>query len=109
VSLPAPAPVAFGNELTEVKNNTVVDNECGGGPCLHEEELVYSNNCTGTFENPTASPGWICIYPQGASNADQIRGLAMPAGSSRYGFLVRWKNPSVGATYFRGVWAYTAP
>ena len=109
VSLPAAAPAPFGNEVTVVKNNTEVDNECGGATCLHDDELAYSNNCTGTFTAPTAPPGWICIYPASVSNANQIRGLAVPSGSSRYGFVVRWRNTSVGGTSLRAVWAYTAP
>jgi len=103
------APVAFGNELVAVSNSGAVDNECGGATCLSAEEQAHSGACTGSYEAPTAPPGWLCIYPVSANNAKTITGSALPAGSSRTGFVLRWKTVNTGATGFRGAWAYTAP
>lgn len=102
-------PVNFGNELVVVKNNVNVDNECGGGTCLHQEELAYGHFCNGTVEAPSASPGWVCIYPTQDTNASQVRSIALPNGNGAHGFTVRWVSANVGRTIFRGVWAYTAP
>lgn len=109
-SLPAIAPVAFGNELVTIRNNEHVNNDCGG-PCLADEEITHSPNCTGSVESPSAPPGWLCLYPVNVQNvaAGTLRATALPAGSSRHGFFVRWKNSSSGLSGIRMVWAYTAP
>lgn len=102
-------PVSFGNTLVVVKNNTNVDNECGGATCLHSEELAYQQFCGGTVEAPSASPGWLCIYPTADVNASQVRAISVPNGEGAYGFTVKWISSAAGRTIFRGVWAYTAP
>lgn len=100
---------AFSNELVVINNNVNVDNECGGSSCLSSEELTYSSYCPGSYQNPSAYPGWICIYPAADTNAAGLRAYAVPSGDGRYGFFVRWTATSVGQTRFRAVWAFTAP
>jgi hypothetical protein len=108
--LPAIAPVAFGNEVVTIRNNENVNNDCGGA-CLADEELTYSPHCTGSVEAPSAPPGWLCLYPVNVQNvaAGTLRATALPAGSSRHGFFVRWRNSGLGLSGIRMVWAYTAP
>jgi len=103
-------PVSFNNTLVVIRNNSNVDNNCANGStCLSNEELSYQQYCGGSVEAPSASPGWICIYPTAAVNATQLRALAVPNGTGSYGFTVKWVTATSGPTIFRGVWAYTAP
>lgn len=108
-SLQGFAPAPLSNELVLIQNNTVVDNNCDGGPCLGNEELNHSNHCVGNAAAPSAPPGWLCIYPTIAVNASSLRAQALPNDNSIYGFMVRWTAKMTGPTTFRGVWAYTAP
>lgn len=108
-SLQAVAPTTFSDQLVVIKNNPEVDNECGNATCLHSEELSYAAYCTGDATNPTASPGWICIYPTVDVNAAGLRAMSLPTDNGRYGFALRWTASNTGRTLFRGVWAYTAP
>lgn len=108
--LPARAPLAFNNEQVTIQNNTEVDNECSGA-CLAPEELAFSAHCTGSSSAPSAPPGWLCVYPENVQNitAGSLRATALPSGSSRFGFFVRWRAANAGTTGVRMVWAYTAP
>lgn len=102
-------PATFQNEQVIVQNNSWVDNECESQSCLSPEELQYSHLCTGTATSPTAPPGFLCIYPTAALNADGIKATAVPNGSGKYGFLVTWDSRGEGVSRLRGVWAYHAP
>jgi len=108
-SLSGVPPTTFSNEMVVVQNNTVVDNNCSGAPCVITEELTYTRHCTGTASAPISEPGWICIYPTSDGNAASLRGTAIPNDAGQYGFLVRWIAPNSGRTTFKAVWAYTAP
>lgn len=99
----------FSNEMVVIKNNTAVDNNCNGGPCLNEQELFYSSMCNGTVNLPTAPPGWVCVYPASTSNLQDLIATSVPDGGSSYGFAVRGKSLATGKTLFRATWAYTAP
>jgi hypothetical protein len=63
--------------------------------------------CSGSFNNPIAPPGMVCIYSKGASGSGEfeaseaeVRGFTIGLTSSG------GNNDFVG---FRGIWAYTAP
>ena len=75
-----------------------------------------TNICTGSYANPTAPPGRVCIYgSQGATvgtNSDEEEGTA--AGSNGgpatpYGFALRFYSAAVGDVSVFATWAYTAP
>jgi hypothetical protein len=102
-------PTTLSNELVVVHNNSIVDNECNSKSCLSAEELTYSARCTGSITNPSAPPGWLCIYPTARVNANNIRAYILPNDAGQYGFLLHWSAPTAGQTSVRGVWAYTAP
>jgi hypothetical protein len=108
-ALPAMAPVTFNDVQIVVRNNTVVDNACGGASCLSTEELSQTHLCTGSFAAPTAPPGIICIYPTHDLNASNLWAFSVPGNAGQFGFAVKWKAPAAGRSSFRGVWAYTAP
>lgn len=108
-SLPAMAPIAFNDQQVIIKNNTVVDNGCGGASCLSAEELAHTHLCTGSAAAPTAPPGVVCIYPTHDLNAFNLWGFGTPNGAGQIGFAVKWKAVNTGRSSFRGVWAYTAP
>jgi len=78
--------------------------------------------CTGTIEQPTAAPGFVCLYlnpdsPINLNGSASLTGKALDtklSGADRYGFTVHVvvKDPGdTPATVFRveGTWAYTAP
>ena len=95
-SLPVPAPVALDDTHVAVNG---------------EDEPVGA--CPGTATNPSAAPGFVCIYPWSTANAE-----ASPSGhvwgsdgaaNERYGFQLSFRALAAGdATYFAN-WAYTAP
>lgn len=66
--------------------------------------------CTGTYEEPTAPPGRVCIYVDEYSNPGgtvESRGYASPSGSY-YGFFINHRGtPGVDLTGGWGSWAYT--
>jgi hypothetical protein len=84
-----------------------------------------SDECQGTFDNPTASPGYVCIYPflqqnvlagspQGVIFGDKLENTQ----SARWGFQVSWRvslspfdppDTQLESSSFFAVWAYTAP
>ncbi len=108
-SMHAVPPTTYSNEMVVVQNNTIVDNNCDSATCLSNEELTYSNHCTGNASQPTAPGGWICIYPTSDNNADAMRAVAIPSDKGQYGFLVKWTATHSGKSSFKAVWAYTAP
>jgi hypothetical protein len=65
------------------------------------------NRCTGTFEEPTAPRGILCMYPIDNGNATAHRGESV--GDTGEGFLVNWTAPAAGDTFFNAAWAYRAP
>jgi hypothetical protein len=70
-----------------------------------------ANECTGSVDNPTAPPGYVCIYPSIAVSATVIEGgTGVSASGAKYGFMVDWNGTVANSqTSFRGNWAYTAP
>jgi hypothetical protein len=67
-----------------------------------------SNECTGTSTNPTAAPGYVCIYPYSVLNMTPNEGAIWGSGDgTKWGFQV-----SVNATvadniaYWFANWAY---
>jgi len=94
VSLPIPAPVALDNEHVVVAGDEA------------------STPCTGSRSNPTAPPGFACIYRRlnNNSNNTNIRGLQTDQEASPYGFRVAVDPANANAQVaFEGSWAYTAP
>lgn len=96
ISLPAPAPVALTNESV---NFAASDSLAQDGDAT----------CTGTYQNPTAPAGKVCIYPDEYSTpggTTESRGY----GHTKYGFFVNHKGtPGTDLTGGWGSWAYTAP
>ena len=104
-SLPAPAPVVFSDSNVIVVNNSSVATGCGGSSCLHSADLTLSLLCSGTSQNPSAPPGFVCIYPSGRINLSSIHGLS----DNQFGFFVSGNSVSSGDVLFRATWAYTVP
>ncbi len=99
-TLPIPAP----EDLTDAK--VIVD-----GP--YED---VANTCQGSFANPTAPSGRLCIYGSlGAAvgaNTDEQEGTAagrINGPATPYGFAVRFYSKLAGETSVLATWAYTAP
>ena len=70
--------------------------------------------CSGTFYNPTAPPGNVCVYLTGSNNAGGATGAYDAGAPSPYGFLLVVDPQNAGGgvanhTWAQGSWAYTAP
>lgn len=92
--------------------------------------LNENSECSGTFTNPTAPPGFLCVYPGntgstaeyfGASEADianiakngdgayAVEVFPMTGDASRFGFRLSAVASLAAAAKFYATWAYTAP
>jgi hypothetical protein len=68
--------------------------------------------CEGTFQEPTAPEGTVCIYAIFSDNAVDLRGYGIGSddpdvGWSNAGFKLVWDSERVGDTFVDAVWAYT--
>ena len=93
--LPVPAPVGLRESKVTV----------------NEGQDDGSNTCTGTFRNPTAPPGFACIYPYSEDNVDPttINGTVWGTDNIKFGFQVSWFTTADGNSAMYATWAYTAP
>ena len=111
ISLPIPAPVPIDSRhVVATAALTVQESQDGSG-------------CTGSFANPVAGPGFVCIYQNSAAALNlsfQGGELGYSAGAdfssffatddgSRFGFIVLNNAPAAGLMATAGSWAYTAP
>lgn len=76
------------------------------------DPAVPSANCTGSHSDPTAPPGWLCIY-ETVHNivaaplvTNAAEGVVDPG---RFGFALQSFSTGVGDAYYVGSWATTAP
>ena len=65
--------------------------------------------CTGTSANPTASPGYVCIYTYSQGNFTPAGGVVWGVSSNRWGFQVSVNATAIGEVYWFANWAYRAP
>jgi hypothetical protein len=92
-SLPIPAPVALTNATVRVKTSD-----------------DPGNLCAGSYADPTAPPGNLCVYIISSSNTTGHVGFVPFGQATKYGFNVS-ANTTTAASggWFQGAWAYTAP
>ena len=72
-------------------------------------------NCPGSWQDPTAVPGYFCVYSLGAVEQNvstaQVYNLENPADSayaSRFGAILRLESSKEGIVRGTGAWAVTA-
>jgi hypothetical protein len=65
--------------------------------------------CTGTAANPTASPGYVCIYPYSTGSMNGLAGSIWGTGTNKWGFQVSINASAIGEVYWFANWAYRAP
>jgi hypothetical protein len=67
--------------------------------------------CTGTSVNPTASPGYVCIYPYSTGGFTPLPtgGGIWGVGTNKWGFQVSLQATLIGEVYWFANWAYRAP
>jgi hypothetical protein len=92
--------------------------------------LNENGDCSGTFDKPTAPPGFLCVYPGNpgstneyfsageadianiAKNSDgayAVEVYPLTGNASKYGFRISAVASVAGPAKFYGSWAYTAP
>jgi hypothetical protein len=96
-TLPIPATVALDDAHVTVDGN---DESAG--------------ECPGTATNPTAAPGFVCIYPWfelnvEAASPDGVIWGADEVAAEKWGFQVSITAAAAGSTALFANWAYTAP
>jgi hypothetical protein len=66
--------------------------------------------CTGSFANPTAPVGFVCIYVSSSSNiaSGDPQGTSPGIVATPYGFEVSGDDSVAGDAFAEGDWAYTA-
>ncbi len=77
-----------------------------GQTAVYVKQGTTSTTCTGTVANPTAPPGFTCIYEKTGSNVESGRGinyLSENAGFGLYAF-----SQAAGLSQAYGTWAATA-
>jgi hypothetical protein len=65
--------------------------------------------CTGTSANPTASPGYVCIYPYSTGGMSAVSGSVWGVETTPWGFQVSVHASATGEVYWFANWAYRAP
>jgi hypothetical protein len=73
-----------------------------------------AGECPGTATNPTAAPGFVCVYPWFVENVeaaspDGVIWGADAAAAEKWGFQVTILAAAAGSTTLFANWAYTAP
>ncbi len=114
-SLPgiASAPLPATNVI--VRANELLLDSCSGQICLSARMQAMQGSCPGTSSNPSAAPGFVCIYPtavRGEFANGSIAGYEFYTENSvapRVGFAMSYETKITGQTFFEGIWAYTAP
>ena len=67
------------------------------------------STCTGTSTSPTASPGYVCIYPYSTGGLAASSGSIWGVGTNPWGFQVSLYASTTGEVYWFANWAYRAP
>lgn len=114
-SLPAISntPVFGANVIVRANERLLA--KCSGQACLSPRMQAAQGACSGNSGNPTAAPGFVCIYPTlvrgdfGAGSIQAYDFYTENEGPTRYGFTFSYDTKVAGETYFEGIWAYTAP
>ena len=92
--------------------------------------LNENGECSGSFNSPTAPPGFLCVYPGNPGSTNEYFGsgeadivnisknsdgsyavevFPLTGNASKYGFRISAVATWVGPAKFYGSWAYTAP
>ena len=83
--------------------------------CLSATEFSKDETvCTGTFDNPTAPAGKVCIYVdvlfEGYDmEAQLVAAVANTSQGSPFGFGLQWYTTAGSTSKVKASWAYTAP
>jgi hypothetical protein len=104
---------AAGQETTEVTSFPVqAPNDIANGDAHlnGSTDEPAAGTCTGTFANPTAPPGDVCVYSNNSSNSSaSTRASAVGGSANPYGFMIVLDSSAAGVVFFTASWAYTAP
>lgn len=113
ISLPGPARLPLPASRVIVKLTAALSSGAGSNVLDAEDSGEESQSkCTGSAAEPSAAPGYVCIYPTDVDNIDSfglkgVQASQSVTGGSAYGFGISWVSGGSGDTYLEGVWAYT--
>lgn len=92
--------------------------------------LNENGECAGSFDKPSAPPGFLCVYPgqtgsaaeyfdrseadvynisKNSDGAYAVEVYPLTGNASKHGFRITAQGAIAGAAKFYGTWAYTAP
>lgn len=92
--------------------------------------LNENGDCAGSFDKPSAPPGFLCVYPGNTGSAAEyfdkteadvfniskngdgsyaVEVYPLTGNASKHGFRITAQGAIAGAAKFFGTWAYTAP
>ncbi|HET7054559.1 MAG TPA: hypothetical protein VFI09_11660 [Solirubrobacterales bacterium] len=77
-----------------------------GQTAIYVKHGESNGTCTGTVANPTAPPGFTCVYEKTGSNLEASRGINYPSENAGFG-LYSFSN-AAGLAEMQGTWAATA-
>lgn len=124
---PLPSGKTVRGTIGEQANNLIAGDEIGASASLPMPATVALDDahiavdgsdeptgaCPGTATNPTAAPGYVCIYPYSTNNVQSsptghVWG-SDAAANEKYGFQVSFSASANGTSWLFANWAYTAP
>jgi hypothetical protein len=68
-----------------------------------------ADECTGSYANPTAPAGYVCLYPRQTAGVNNLDGYVPLSDPTKYGFAMKAESTGAGHVIAEGTFAYTAP
>jgi hypothetical protein len=68
-----------------------------------------ASECTGSYASPTATAGYVCLYPRRTAGVNIVDGYVPFSDPTKYGFAMKAQSTGGGQVIAEGTFAYTAP
>jgi len=110
ISLPQRAPLSLEMDSVIIKRTAPADAACSFfSTCFSDVEKEKPAVCEGSFSNPTAPPGVLCIYLTDLSF--RFGEYLQADGYGNHSFGIQWQSVDLFSLEknISGKWAYTAP
>lgn len=92
-----------------IKHNDIMRVACTGMSSCYTDDMIYlQNKCPGTYQNPEAVPGYLCVYPMRMRNISDVKGVPNPFGFQLFcGTAMNSKMMTERRIDFIASWAYS--